>query len=60
MAAEINAYPPGTATQIYVTSDGGANLDTIYSLVPLLAEHVRVVNHEAVVAMALASKGKEG
>jgi hypothetical protein len=55
MAAEINAYPPGTATQIYITSDGGANLDTIYSLIPLLDEHVQLVDDKGIVAMALAS-----
>lgn len=55
MAKEVNEYPRGTATQIYVTSDGGANLDTIYSLIPLLEEHVQLVDHQGVVAMALAS-----
>jgi len=55
MAEEINGYPRGTATQIYVTSDGGANLDTIYSLIPLLEEHVQVVEHSSLVSAALAS-----
>jgi len=55
MADEINGYPPGTVQQIYLTSDGGANLETIYSLVPLLEERVRMVDHEALAAMALAS-----
>jgi len=55
MAKEVNTYPGGTATQIYVTSDGGANLDTIYSLVALLEEHVELVDDRGLVAMALAS-----
>eukprot|EP00656_Telonema_subtile_P031086 TRINITY_DN3406_c0_g1_i1.p1 TRINITY_DN3406_c0_g1~~TRINITY_DN3406_c0_g1_i1.p1 ORF type:complete len:444 (+),score=82.85 TRINITY_DN3406_c0_g1_i1:513-1844(+) len=55
MAAEINGYPGGTATAIYLTSDGGGSLDTLYRLVPLLGEHVRVVNHNQLAKMALAS-----
>jgi hypothetical protein len=39
----LNNNPTGTVSHIYVTSDGGASLDTIYSLIPLLAEHVQVV-----------------
>lgn len=55
MAEEVNGYPPGTATQIYVTSDGGASFETIASLVPLLSEHVQLVDDQAIAAMALAS-----
>lgn len=33
MANEINGYPEGTISNIYLTSDGGANLDTLYNLV---------------------------
>jgi len=55
MAQEINAYPGGTVTQIYVTSDGGANLQTLYSLVPLLSEHIELVDHQALAQMAYAS-----
>ncbi len=58
MADEVNAYPPGTATQIYVTSDGGASFDTIASLVPLLEEHVQLVDDHAIAAMALASHAR--
>lgn len=55
MADEVNSYPPGTVTQIYLTSDGGGNLDMLYSLVSLLNEHVEVVNHKALAQMAFAS-----
>ena len=53
MAAEINGYAPGTLTYIYLTSDGGADLDALYDLVPYLDEHVKVVSHEVLINMAL-------
>jgi hypothetical protein len=55
LANEINGYPLGTVTCIYLTSDGGGNLDSFYALVPLLDEHVQVVNHNAVGQLALQS-----
>jgi hypothetical protein len=55
MAKRLNAYKPGTSSAIYMTSDGGANLDTLYKLIPLLAEHVVVVNHNQLTQMALAA-----
>ena len=54
MAAEIGAYPRGSAAHLYVTSDGGANLDLLYSMVSQLPSHVRIVDQETLVAMALA------
>jgi GxGYxYP putative glycoside hydrolase C-terminal domain len=59
MAAEINGYDKGTVCYIYLTSDGGADLDTLYSLVPLLQDHVKVVNHETVTDMALQRSAKQ-
>jgi hypothetical protein len=32
MATELNGYPQGTVCYIYLTSDGGANLDSLYNL----------------------------
>ena len=55
MANELNNYPLGTVSAIYLTSDGGANLDSFYNLTKLLDEHVQIVDHENLVAMALAS-----
>ena len=52
-------YPPGTATAIYMTTDGGLlpaddkPLHNPYDLVAQLAEHVEVVDHEALVEFAL-------
>jgi hypothetical protein len=52
MAAELNHLSPGTVTWIYLTSDGGGNIDNIYGLVEKLEEHVLVVNHEALTDLA--------
>lgn len=52
MATELNHLPKGTVTWIYLTSDGGGNINNIYSLVSQLDEHVLVVNHEVLVDLA--------
>ena len=54
MAKEINAYPKGTVTAIYLTSDGGGNLQDIDALVQILEEHVQVVGDD-IGEMALAA-----
>merc|ERR1711904_316786 len=53
MAAEVNGYPKGTVGHIYMTQDGGATLQTLYDLVPLLGEHVEIVNHNVIADMAI-------
>eukprot|EP00929_Paragymnodinium_shiwhaense_P016108 TRINITY_DN124298_c0_g1_i1.p1 TRINITY_DN124298_c0_g1~~TRINITY_DN124298_c0_g1_i1.p1 ORF type:complete len:564 (-),score=71.71 TRINITY_DN124298_c0_g1_i1:169-1860(-) len=55
MAAEINGYPRGTVSHIYMTSDGGAKLSDFYDLVALLDDHVSVVSHNVAANMALAA-----
>lgn len=55
MAAFINSWPPGTISHIYMTSDGGAQLQDFVDLVPLLAEHVSVVDPDALSSLALQS-----
>jgi hypothetical protein len=45
MAAEINGYNKGSVTAIYLTSDGGGNLQDIDQLVQVLDEHVEVVGN---------------
>jgi len=52
MAAEINSYAPGSVSHLYLTSDGGMNLPTLYTMVGLLDSHVKVVNHEELTEMA--------
>jgi hypothetical protein len=54
-AGAINAYPPGTVTVVYMTSDGGAELSDYDALVAGLAEHVVVVPPDAAAGLALAS-----
>jgi hypothetical protein len=54
-AADINAYPPGTVTAIYMTSDGGAQLSDFTALAALLGEHVVVVPPPNVADLAVAS-----
>lgn len=53
LAREINSQPRGTVTSLYVTSDGGANLELIYSMVEKLDAHIDLVSQETAVAMAL-------
>ncbi len=53
MAAYLNGLPLGACVAIYLTSDGGGGLDTLYSLVPLLADHVGVVGHATLTDLAL-------
>ena len=52
-AAVLNSLAPGSVTYIYLTSDGGGNLDMIYDLVKTLDEHVLVVSTESLIDLAL-------
>merc|ERR1719244_45967 len=52
MAAEINGYHRGTVSHLYLTSDGGMNLPTLYTMIEMLNDHVKVVNHEELTEMA--------
>lgn len=62
MAEELGAYPRGTVTGIYMTSDGGLNLNnSVMELVTILPEHVHLVSADTAVRLALeASKTLEG
>jgi hypothetical protein len=53
MASQINGYPKGTVTNIYLTSDGGGNLQDLYDLVAAFDDHVEVVSHNVLADMAL-------
>ena len=55
MAGVLNSLPLGTVTHIYLTSDGGGNLNMLYELVASLDSHVEVVNHRALVDLARSS-----
>merc|ERR1739838_563839 len=52
MAAEINGYEKGSVAHLYLTGDGGMNLQTIYKMVDMLDGHVKIVNHEELTEMA--------
>ena len=54
MAARLGGYKPGSSSAIYLTSDGGGHLDTLYRLVAALPEHVQVVSANQLNAMAMA------
>ena len=48
MAAEINGYPVGTVSHLYITSDGGMQLGDVFDMVHLLDAHVKIVGTERV------------
>merc|ERR1712135_4207 len=54
MASQINNYPKGSVTHIYLTSDGGGKLQDLYDLVAAFDSHVEVVSHNVLTSMALA------
>jgi len=54
MERELGAYPRGTVTAIYMTSDGGLNLNnSVMELVKILPEHIRLVSGDTAVQLAL-------
>jgi len=56
MAAELGGYPPGTITWVYMTSDGGLNLDNSFNaLAGRLPAHVRLVSTDTATRLALAA-----
>eukprot|EP00759_Apiculatamorpha_spiralis_P035522 PhF_6_TR36213/c0_g1_i3/m.52849 len=52
MANEINTYPGGTVTHLYLTTDGGFVLNDLFTMVGMLQEHVEVVGPSQLVDMA--------
>ena len=55
MAAFVGAWPRGSVAHIYLTSDGGCQLEDFEALVSLLAPHVKVVAPGALADLALQS-----
>jgi len=56
MAEELGGYPPGTVTWVYMTSDGGLNLDNSFNaLAGRLPSHVRLVSTDTAARLALAA-----
>jgi GxGYxYP putative glycoside hydrolase C-terminal domain len=59
MAEELANYPLGTVSYVYMTSDGGLNLENSFmAMVELLPAHVRLVSGDTAVRLALASISK--
>jgi len=57
MAAEIAAYPKGTVTWVYMTSDGGLTLENSFlALGKLLPPHVQLVSTDTAANLAIASQ----
>jgi hypothetical protein len=56
MAEELGNYPLGTVTWVYMTSDGGLNLENSYmELVKVLPSHVQLVSADTAARLALAA-----
>ncbi len=54
MADELANYPRGTVAYVYMTSDGGLDLENSFmALVRILPEHVRLVSADTAVRLAL-------
>lgn len=59
MAAEIAAYPKGTVTWVYMTSDGGLTLENAFlTLAKLLPPHVQLVSTDTAANLAIASRSR--
>jgi hypothetical protein len=57
MAEEIAAYPKGTVTWVYMTSDGGLTLENSFlALAKLLPPHVQLVSTDAAAELAIAAQ----
>ncbi len=56
MAAEIGGYPKGTVTWVYMTSDGGLDLENSFAAVAkILPAHVQLVSADTAAKLALAA-----
>ncbi len=58
MAAELESYPPGTVTWVYMTSDGGLSLENSFmQLERLLSDRVQLVSADTAARLALEAAG---
>ncbi len=56
MAEEINSYPSNTVSYIYLTSDGGGNLQMFNDLVKKLDDNIYPLNHNLLTNFAYLAK----
>ena len=55
MASMVNGWAAGTIAAIYTTSDGGLDLSLLDEMVAMLGDHVEIVTHEQLAALARAA-----
>jgi hypothetical protein len=59
MAEELGSYPSGTVMWVYMTSDGGLNLQNSFNeLVKILPSHVQLVSTDTAARLALIAARK--
>ena len=57
MANELGGYPPGTVTWVYMTSDGGLNLENaFFELAKILPPNVQLVSADTAARLALSAE----
>ena len=57
MADELNGYPRGTVTWVYLTSDGGLTLENSFmALASMVDSHVRLVSTDTAARLALSAR----
>ncbi len=59
LAKKINGLPTGSVAAYYATSDGGFDLGDLYATVPLLGDHVTIVDANALAGLALQRSAAE-
>ena len=55
VASMVNGWAAGTVNAIYTTSDGGLDLSLLDEMVAMLGDHVEIVTHEQLAALARAA-----
>jgi hypothetical protein len=59
-AQEINSYPKGSVSYLYLTSDGGFEINNVFELVRKLDDHVVVVDSRQLAGLALERERSKG
>ncbi len=59
MARRLNGAERGTVKHVYLTSDGGLSLDSVYEMVEALDDHVTIVDHRTLIDAALQKHKQE-
>jgi hypothetical protein len=59
-AQEINSFPKGSISYLYLTSDGGFQISDVFALVGQLEDHVVVVDSRQLAGLALERERSKG